>query len=193
MTAAYTTRLDDATALVVEAFRDSFRKGTTVPYVTHLFAVMALVGEAGGDEDQLVAALLHDYLEDVDPDGAPGLRARFGDRVADLVVGLSDALEHPKPPWQARKDRYLAHLRVAHPDLKLISAADKLHNCRTIRADLAVAGPVVFDRFTAGRDGTLWYYRAVVEALGHGWSHPLLDRLAAEVDGLHADADQPPR
>lgn len=185
---AYSPRFDAAVALAVEAFRPVYRKSTGIPYVTHLFSVTALVGEYEGDEDQLIAAMLHDYLEDIDPNGASMLRARFGVRVAELVMALSDALEHPKPPWRARKERYLASLRTKPPDVRLVCAADKLHNCRSIRADLQRAGDVVWRRFTGDRDGTLWYYAMLVEALGDGWAHPLLDRLREEVEGLLEDA-----
>jgi (p)ppGpp synthase/HD superfamily hydrolase len=185
---AYSPRFDAAVALAVDAFRHTWRKTTPIPYVTHLFSVTALVGEHGGDEDQLVAAMLHDYLEDIDPDGSADLAERFGERVAHMVVALSDALEHPKPPWHERKVRYLAALRGKDADVKLISAADKLHNCRCIRRDLHAEGPIVWKRFRGDRDGTLWYYRAVVDALADGWSSPLLDRLREEVDGLETDA-----
>src|SRR5262249_21358876 len=116
------------------------------------------------------------------------LKRRFGARVASLVRGLSDAVAHPKPPWEERKRRYLEHLRHAPPDLKLISAADKLHNARSIRRDLRATGEAVWERFTATRAQTLWYYRAVVEALGADWEHALLCELRAEVDALHAAA-----
>lgn len=165
-----------------------FRKSTPIPYVSHLFSVTALVAEFGGDEDQLIAAMLHDYLEDIPGASMQVLRDRWGDRVAELVLALTDTMEQPKPAWQQRKETYLAHLRHTPPDVRLISAADKLHNCRMIRRDLRTTGARAFQWFTGRRDGTLWYYQSVVEALGDGWSHPILVTLAAEVEGLHDDA-----
>lgn len=188
MSARYSRRLDEAVQLALDAFRDKVRKGTEIPYVTHLFSVMCLVAEYGGDEDQLVAAVLHDWLEDVEGADPAELQARFGPRVTRLVLALSDSTTHPKPPWSERKQAYLAHLRQEPAELKLISAADKLHNCMSIRRDLEVVGDAVWTRFTGGRDGTLWYYGAVVDALGTDWSHPLHTRLAAEVHLLQEEA-----
>ena len=184
----YTTRFDDAAAFTIAAFRTHARKASGVPYITHLFAVCALVGEYGGDEDQMIAALLHDWLEDVPGAERSLLEARFGARVARLVVALTDsAAPEPggtKPPWRGRKEQYLTHLRIAPHELKLISCADKLHNCQTIRADHSLLGNRVYDRFTGKQEGTLWYYRAVREALAEGWQNPILDRLDAEVHAL---------
>lgn len=185
---AYSSRLDDAVALAVDAFRPIRRKGTEIPYITHLFSVMALVGEHGGDEDQLIAAVLHDWLEDVEGAEEAELRRRFGDRVARMVSALSDATSHPKPPWRERKERYLAHLREEPAEVKLISAADKLHNCQCIRRDHTEVGAAVWNRFAGGRDGTLWYYQSLVGALGAGWAHPLHRRLGGEVEALLEEA-----
>ena len=184
---AYTHRYDDAVAYALAAFRDIRRKGTTIPYMTHLLSVSAMVGEGGGDEDQLCAAVLHDAVEDI-PGCTPEMLAeRFGARVSRLVVALSDSVnESPKPAWQARKDRYVAHLRDEPAEVKLISVADKLHNARSIRIDMERFGVTTFDRFTGGRDGSLWYYRAVTEALGHGWGHWMVGELEHEVGRLEA-------
>lgn len=181
---AYSPRLDDAVALAVDSFRGVYRKGTSIPYVTHLFSVMSLVGEHGGDEDQLIAAVLHDWLEDIPGASADTLEGRFGPRVRRLVVSLTDATTHPKPPWRPRKEAYLAHLRDEPAELKLISAADKLHNTRSIRRDHAVLGNALWGRFSGGRDGTLWYYETLVDALGAGWGHPLHDELRDEVAAM---------
>ncbi len=185
----YSTRFDEAVALAVDSFRYTRRKGKSAPYVTHLFAVCALVGQAGGDEDQMIAAVLHDYLEDVKSGSFEELERRFGRRVAELVLGLSDTVEHPKPSWRPRKEAYLAHLTHAPAELKLVSAADKLHNACSIFRDLR-QGVDVFSRFTGKKDGTLWYYREVVEALATGWSSPLLDELAEVVERVHREAGE---
>jgi (p)ppGpp synthase/HD superfamily hydrolase len=193
MHAAYTERLDDAIALAVADFRHVRRKGTEIPYLTHLLAVTALVGEHGGDEDQLIAAILHDWLEDVEGASAASLEARFGARVARIVAALSDSEVLPKPPWAARKLAYVARLAGMPAEVKLVSAADKLHNARSLRLDVERHGLATLDRFTGGRQGLLWYYTAVHDALTAGWSHPLVALLAEEVGRLltaaHVDWD----
>lgn len=198
MSPAYTARFDRAVALALEAFRHSTRKGGEVPYVTHLFAVTALVGEHGGDEDQLIAAMLHDYLEDIEGASYAAIEADFGERVARMVAALSDTDVRPKPPWHARKVGYLQHLGAMDPAIKLISAADKFHNTRATRLDVVRGGLFAFDRFNADilaafnskAAGTLWYHRAVCEALGEGWEHPMLDLLRDEVRGLFVAAGE---
>lgn len=182
---AYGPRFDAACAYAIDAFRHTYRKQTTIPYITHLFAVAATVGEYGGDEDQIIAALLHDVLEDVEGSSAEDLEARFGSRVSKYVVALTDTTLTPKPPWRARKEAYLAHLRHEPAELKLISAADKLHNCRSVARDHNAIGEAIFDRFTAPKHETLWYFRAVCDSLGDGWDHPILDELRAAVHALH--------
>lgn len=190
MQECHSKRLDEAIAFALEAFRHTVRKGTRIPYMTHLLQVMCVVGEYGGDEDQMIAAVLHDWLEDIEGAERSVLEARWGPRVARLVEALSDSTGHPKPPWRQRKLAYLAHLREQPAELKLISAADKLHNCMSIQRDLETGGAEVWGRFTAGRDGTLWYYRAVADALGDGWQHPLHMRLDRQVSLLLLESDR---
>jgi len=138
------------------------RKASTIPYIAHLIGVASLVLEAGGDEDLAIAALLHDVVEDCG--GAPMLkevRRRFGSRVAKVVDGCTDSDTYPKPPWRERKEKYIAHLRTADADTRLVSAADKLNNIRSILSDYRAIGEAVWSRFNGGRDGTLWYYRTL--------------------------------
>ncbi len=140
------------------------RKASTIPYIAHLMGVASLVLEAGGDEDLAIAALLHDVVEDCG--GAPMLndvRRRFGRRVASVVEGCTDADSYPKPPWRERKEGYIRRLRSADADTRLVSAADKLNNVRSILTDHREIGQSVWARFQGGRDGTLWYYRALCE------------------------------
>ncbi len=177
----YSDRFDAAILLALDAFRPMRRKASAAPYITHLFAVTALVGQHGGDEDQLIAAMLHDYLEDIPGASVQELERRFGPRVARLVSALSDSIGQPRPPWRQRKERFLARIRSEPDDVKLICAADKLHNVCTIVDDQHRVGNAVFQRFTGGLEGTLWYYGAVLDALGDGWESPLLRRLRAEV------------
>lgn len=162
--AAYTTRLDEAFAYAHRLHRDHVRKGTAVPYVSHLMAVAALVSESGGSEDEVIAALLHDAAEDQGGQATlDEIRRRFGDEVADLVAACSDTFEDPKPPWQARKERYLEHLREAPAVVHRLSCADKVHNARSIVEDLRELGDGLWPRFRGGREGTLWYYRTLLE------------------------------
>jgi len=165
------------------------RKGTTVPYIAHLLGVASLVLEAGGDEDLAIAALLHDVVEDCG--GAPMLkeiRRRFGKRVADVVDGCTDTDLDPKPPWRQRKEDYLKHLRTADADIRLVSAADKLHNARSILADYREIGEPVWERFQGKREGTLWYYRALLDEFRHQEATPLINQLERVILELEASA-----
>lgn len=153
-----------AFTFAAEKHKGQTRKASTIPYITHLMGVASLVLEAGGDEDLAIGALLHDVVEDCG--GAPMLkevRRRFGKRVAKVVDGCTDADTYPKPPWRERKEKYLRHLKSADADTKLVSAADKLNNVRSILSDYRVIGESVWSRFNGGRDGTLWYYRALLD------------------------------
>lgn len=187
----YGERVGDALKFAADAFAFRVRKGSGVPYLTHLLQVMVTVGEWGGDEDQMVAAVLHDYLEDIDGSSADELEARFGPTVRDYVLRLSDTTTRPKPAWRGRKERYIEALRQEPHALKLISAADKLHNATSIVRDHATLGDEVFDRFTASMDETLWYYREVVAALADGFDHPLVDELREVVARMHALVGRP--
>lgn len=187
-------RFADALSFALERHRNQARKGTAVPYVAHLLQVCGIVLEAGGDEDQAVAALLHDAIEDAPPGeagwGREQIQARFGARVLQLVEACTDADVQPKPPWRARKEAYLAHLPQAPTDALLISAADKLHNAAAILRDFRTHGDRLWDRFRGGREGTLWYYRALVDAYRAAGGVPLLDdldRVVSEIEALAAD------
>jgi GTP pyrophosphokinase len=154
--------------------------------------VMSLVLEAGGDEDLAIAALLHDVVEDCG--GAPMLkevRRRFGPRVARIVDGCTDAFVYPKPPWRDRKEKYIARLRDENSDTRLVSAADKLNNVRSILSDYREVGESVWSRFNGGREGTLWYYRTLRdEFLRDNPNRITRDLVLAvnELESLAADA-----
>lgn len=178
-------RFNEAFLFAADKHASQTRKKTDVPYISHLMSVAALVLEAGGDEDEAVAALLHDVVEDCG--GHPVLeeiRERFGDRVAMIVEGCTDAYTIPKPPWKARKLDYLEVLRESGDDVRLVSAADKLHNVRTILADYRIEGDSVWERFSGRRDGTLWYYRAVLNVLREGKPNRLVEELHRVVTEL---------
>ena len=192
-------RFDEALQYAVEAHGDQTRKGTAVPYVSHLLGVASLVLEEAGDEDEAIAALLHDVVED--QGGKPRLddvRLRFGDRVADLVEACSDSLEDQelKPPWKTRKERYIDRVRAEHDgSALLVSIADKLYNSRAILRDLRFAEDHqrVWDRFGRERDCVLWYYRSLVDAFRsrkQGTAR-LLEELDATVTELEELAGGP--
>lgn len=183
-----TERFDAALAYARAAHSDQTRKGTRVPYLSHLMAVSALVLEAGGDEDQAIAGLLHDTIEDA---GATevALAERFGPRVARIVAECSDHSGGArKPGWKTRKDAYLASIATKSEDAVLVTACDKLHNATAILEDLRTAGPSVFARFTAGRDGTLWYYTELARALSTRRPGALADRLTRVVADMRTEA-----
>jgi len=183
----YSPRILDAAALAYECHAGQRRKNSEVPYIVHPFAVAALVGEYGGTEEQFIAALLHDTVED--GGGLPVLeriRARFGDPVAEWVWACSDSHTQPKPPWRARKEKHLAVMADAAPELKLILAADKLHNVRAIALSHRSDGATVWDRFNGGREGTRWYYQEALTALCSHWEHSILIELGKAVDVLLA-------
>lgn len=178
-------RFNEAFLYAAEKHATQKRKKTDVPYISHLMSVAALVLEAGGSEDEAIAALLHDVVEDCG--GHPVLeevRCCFGERVAHIVSGCTDAYTIPKPPWKARKLEYLDHLREAPDDVRLVSTADKLHNVRTILADFRKDGDSVWDRFSGQREGTLWYYRAVLDVLREGRPNRLIEELNRVVTEL---------
>jgi (p)ppGpp synthase/HD superfamily hydrolase len=161
----FSPRFETALVYAAQVHASQVRKTTNIPYIIHLLAVASLVGDYGGDEDQVIAALLHDAPEDQGGEARlEDIRLRFGERVASIVAACSDTFEDPKPPWQNRKETYIKHLSTTPPDVLLVSAADKLHNARTIVADLRKSGDTVFERFTGKKEGTLWYYGALVEA-----------------------------
>lgn len=163
------------------------RKGTSIPYVSHLLGTCAIALEHGADEDEAIAALLHDSIEDVEPtDQVRATVAWFGPRVLAIVEGCTDADDHPKPPWRERKEAYLRHLASADASTALVSAADKLHNARTIAADLRAVGDAVWTRFNVSRSETLWYYRALVDAYRANGQAPaaLVDELDRAVQEL---------
>ena len=167
------------------------RKGTSVPYIAHLLAVAGIVLDYGGTESEVIAALLHDAVED---QGGPPTRAeirrRFGEAVVAIVDGCSDTDEVPKPPWPERKEAYLARLGQETASVRLVSAADKLHNARDVLAAYRALDEALWGRFTGGRDGTLWYYRALVDVYRATDTVPALvdelDRVVRKIERLAA-------
>src|SRR5579872_1614267 len=143
-----TARFDEAMVYAAKAHAGQTRKASSVPYISHPLAVAALALENGASEDEAIAALLHDVVEDCGGlERLRDVRDRFGDEVAEIVMGCTDATEIPKPPWKGRKEAYLRHLEEAPPSVLLVSACDKLHNVRSLVADLRESGEAVWKRF----------------------------------------------
>jgi GTP pyrophosphokinase len=191
MASRLTSRFEEALVLATHLHADQTRKGTPIPYIAHLLSVTALVLEAGADEDTAIAALLHDAVEDQGGlETLDDIRRRFGERVARIVDECSDAYTIPKPPWRARKEAYIAHLQEASPEARLVSLADKLHNARSILRNLRQEGDRVWEKFTGGKAGTLWYYRTLVETLRPLEDNFLMDELARVVNEIEILARQ---
>ena len=188
-----TSRFEQALVFATQLHKDQRRKGSGVPYISHLLAVAALVIEHGGDEDVAIAALLHDAIEDQGgPKAREEIRRRFGDRVTGIVDDCTDSETIPKPPWKERKRAYIAHLGEASASARLVSAADKLHNARSILNDYRSLGEEVWQRFQGRKAGTLWYYRSVLDALSQAGRTPLIEELDRVVGQLERLAGQPP-
>ena len=190
-----TERFNDALVFTAELHCRQTRKGPEeIPYISHLLGVASLVLEAGGDEDMAIAALLHDAVEDQGGyETLDRIREKFGERVAHIVEGCTDDFSgHNMTPWCERKTRYIAHLRdQTDEETRVVSLADKVHNARTILLDYIENGDSVFRRFRGHKDGTIWYYRALVDAFRHAESaRPIQeftrghDRLLRELDRL---------
>ncbi len=181
-------RLARALALAERLHRDQMRKASSIPYVSHLLAVAALTLEYGGDEDQAMAALLHDAAED--QGGVATLemiRDDFGDRVAAIVAACSDTFETPKPEWRARKESFISGLESISLDALLVVAADKLHNATTMVEGYGAIGIELWSRFTGSRDQQLWYLESVAEICVQrlrGDALRLADRLSSVVAQL---------
>ena len=187
------SRFHRAFLFAAEKHAGQARKASTIPYIAHLMGVASLVLEFGGDEDLAIAALLHDVVEDCG--GIPMLkevRRRFGSRVAKIVDGCTDSNTNPKPPWRERKETYLKHLKKADTGTRLVSAADKLNNVRSILSDHRDVGEAIWDRFNGGRDGTLWYYRALLDEFLRRKPNRLTKELEIAIRELESRAGLPP-
>jgi (p)ppGpp synthase/HD superfamily hydrolase len=183
-----TSRFEEALQYAARLHASQLRKGTTVPYVSHLLAVTAIVLEDGGSEDEAIAALLHDAIEDQGGDPTRHeIRSRFGEKVAAIVDGCTDAEVIPKPPWLERKKQHLEHLRHAPPEVIRISAADKLHNARAVLSDFRQHGHAIWARFKGGREGTLWHYRRLLDVFREAGPSVIVEelgRVVAELERL---------
>ncbi|HEY3291216.1 MAG TPA: HD domain-containing protein [Anaerolineae bacterium] len=185
---AFSPLFEEALVYAAQLHAQQWRKGTQIPYVGHVLGVCSIAIEYGADEDEAIAALLHDGPEDQGGIAVlNNIRKRFGSRVAEIVEGCSDTFEIPKPPWRARKEAYIAHLPFASQSIRLVSAADKLYNARAILNDWLRIGDLIWSRFNGGKDGTLWYYRALVvgyQTQSEAQLNPLVDELNRVVTEL---------
>jgi (p)ppGpp synthase/HD superfamily hydrolase len=199
MPAELTDRFGEAARWAAELHRDHRRKGNDIPYVSHLFAVAALVLEDGGSEDEAISALLHDSVEDNKTTFA-AIRERFGDAVTDIVRACSDTdsgddeMVETKKPWRQRKEGYIAHLLDPHASASAlrVSNADKVHNARCILADYRAIGDDLWTRFNPdaqSADIQLWYYEQLADAFAtRRGDSPLVRELTSLVAQLRSEA-----
>jgi (p)ppGpp synthase/HD superfamily hydrolase len=186
-------RFADALVFAHDVHQQQVRKGSGVPYISHVMGVASLVLDFGGSEDEAIGALLHDAVEDAPP-SRPRIKdeigSAFGPAVLQIVLDCSDTDVHPKPPWRERKKAYISHLPGVGPSAKLVSASDKLHNCRAIHRDFGSIGDAIFARFNkeAGKLGTLGYYRVLADTFAATFPHPVTTELSRAVEGLERDA-----
>lgn len=184
----HSPKFAEALLFATQLHARQIRKGSQVPYISHLLAVTALVLQDGGDETEAIAALLHDAVEDQGGmDTLAEIKARFGEAVAEIVLACSDTTMIPKPPWRDRKMAYLQHLEDAPPEVLRISLADKLHNARSILRDLRIQGDAIWDKFNGGKDGTLWYYRSLYRFFSEGcpgFMAEELGRVLADIEEI---------
>ncbi len=191
-----TERFDKALTFTADLHRNQYRKGGEIPYLGHLLGVCSIAIENGADEEEAIGALLHDSIEDQSgPFGGADklrdhIRSEFGEKVLKIVEGCTDAETIPKPPWRTRKEAYLAHLPGASASVRLASASDKLHNARAILQDLRLHGEALWPRFTGGKAGSLWYYRALVEAYRLADDPGQATALIAELDRVVSEIEQ---
>jgi (p)ppGpp synthase/HD superfamily hydrolase len=183
-----TARFEDALVHAARLHAGQRRKGSDVPYVCHVLAVASLVLEEGGTEDEAIAALLHDAVEDT-AETVEGIAARFGPAVAAVVAECTGPTD--EGPWRQRKQAIVDQVATASPSARRVELADKVHNARSIVADHARVGPAVWDRFGGGREDVLWYYRALADEFARiteGFLVDELGRLAGELERLAGGA-----
>lgn len=183
-----TARFEEALLLSARLHTGQVRKISGTPYLGHLLGVCAIVLEHGGDEDEAIAALLHDAVEDQGGQSTrEEIRRRFGQQVIEIVDGCSDTTVSPKPPWRERKEAHVREMAGASRSVRLVMAADKLDNARALAREYRRRGESLWSHFRGGREGTLWYYRAMLEALRESSRSELIEELhraVAEIERL---------
>jgi len=183
--------IEDALLYATRLHSSQMRKRSDVPYIAHLLGVTSIVLEDGGTEDEAIAALLHDAVED--QGGLKTLeeiRSRFGIPVADIVLSVSDSHSEPKPAWRERKEAYINSIRSASPSAVRVSLADKIYNASTTIQDIRREGEAAWGKFNGGKEGTLWYYEQLIQAFKKHGSSPLLAEFVRTVDQLKILSDR---
>jgi GTP pyrophosphokinase len=185
-----TERFEEALIYAARLHAEQKRKRSSVPYLAHLLGVTSLVLEDGGGENEAIAALLHDAVEDQGGlDTLAEIEVRFGPEVAEIVDGLTDAYSDPKPPWKERKEAYIASIRTANSAVVRVSLADKVYNARSTLRDIRLEGEAGWEKFNGGKEGTLWYYRQLIHEFEYHGSRSLLSeliRIVSELERLTA-------
>jgi (p)ppGpp synthase/HD superfamily hydrolase len=183
-----TPRYNEALEYAAWLHKTQIRKGTEIPYIAHPVAVSITALQYGATEDEAIAGLLHDAIEDQNQEGLTQVEIleKFGANVLAIVEGCTDATQTPKPPWRQRKERYIESLAHKSNSIRLVSACDKLHNAQAILKDYQAIGDDLWQRFTGGKVGTLWYYRALVDAFKAAGDLPMLSALDQVVTELEA-------
>jgi (p)ppGpp synthase/HD superfamily hydrolase len=185
-------RFDEALAYASRLHREQRRKGTDIPYVSHLLSVAALVLEHGGNEDQAIAGLLHDAAEDQGGRARlDEIRDRFGETVATIVADCTDSWEEKgsqKKDWRLRKEAYIVELPGKDRVSLLVSLADKTHNARAILHDYHRIGDALWERFSGGKEGTLWYYQRLSAFYSRDFQGPLASEFERTVAALYEEA-----
>lgn len=155
-------RFDQALQCATDQHRQQVMKGSDIPYMAHILGVAGITALYGGTEDEIIAALLHDTVEDTDLT-LDDIDRQFGANVAEIVAGCTDTDRHPKPPWRKRKEEHISAVCSASDSVRLVYAADKLQNARAMLKDYRVVGERLWGRFNGGKAGTFWYYRAMID------------------------------
>ena len=187
-TTKLTKKFEQALVYATQLHNNQIRKGSGVPYISHLLGVTALVLEDSGSEEEAIAALLHDAIEDRGGDKIrQEIKAKFGELVAEIVEDCTESDTDPKPAWKERKLATIKKLREVSPEVRRVILADKLHNARSILGDWYRIGDVIWERFRTGKAGTLWYFRSIVEVdreLGSSYLGEELTRVIAELEKM---------
>jgi (p)ppGpp synthase/HD superfamily hydrolase len=187
-----TERFEAALVYAHQLHRHQTRKVNCTPYIAHLLSVTALVLEDGGSEDEAIAALLHDAVEDQGGQTTrEEIKQRFGETVVAIVDGCTESDTIPKPPWRDRKQRYLEQLRHGSPSVRRVALADKLHNARTIVLDYRQQGDNLWSAFTSGKDGLMWFYHSLLELHSPTDPSPMVGELRRVVEELAQLVEQP--
>jgi (p)ppGpp synthase/HD superfamily hydrolase len=177
-----TNRFTEALKFATELHADQLRKNSGIPYISHLLGAASIALEYGANEDEAIAALLHDAIEDKGGmETGEEIRRLFGDNVLEIVLGCSDSHTIPKPPWQERKEAYIKHIVTASASIRLVSAADKIHNARSIVRDYRAVGDAIWNIFQGKREGTIWYYKSLVTAFQAAEQTPKTASIAVEL------------